>query len=121
MIEQSVRAEVKARAKNRCEYCLLGQDDYCLPFHVEHIIPRQHRGDDSPDNLALACPRCNCYKGTNLTAIDPDTGRITPLFNPRVNLWPDHFHLVDDTIQGRTEVGRATVRLLRMNAENRRD
>jgi hypothetical protein len=72
-------------------------------------------------NLAFACPRCNRYKGPNLTAIDPDTGRITPLFNPRIHVWLGHFQIVSEAIEGRTDTGRATVRLLRVNAENRRD
>lgn len=121
MIDSLIRAAVAERATHCCEYCLLARVDYSWPFHVEHIIPRQHGGDDSLDNLAYACPRCNRYKGPNLTAIDPETGRITPLFNPRNQNWPDHFQLIEDYIQGITEAGRTTVRLLRMNAENRRD
>jgi len=30
---------------------------------VEHIIPRAHGGTDAPENLALACARCNHQKG----------------------------------------------------------
>lgn len=39
-----------------------------LSFHVEHVIAKQHLNDatDDPANLALACNRCNAYKGTNL-------------------------------------------------------
>jgi 5-methylcytosine-specific restriction endonuclease McrA len=117
----SIRAAVVERAAHCCEYCLLPQADHCWPFHVEHIVPRQHVGDDSLENLALACPRCNRFKGPNLTAIDPRTGRITHLFNPRKQIWLDHFQLVGHTIEGLTQLGRATSRLLRMNAENRRD
>ena len=121
MIDSSIRAAVAERAGNRCEYCLLLRADHCWPFHVEHIVPRQHGGDDSIDNLAYACPRCNRYKGPNLTGIDPETGRITPLFNPRIQVWPDHFQTIGEVIQGTTDTGRATARLLRMNAENRRN
>jgi hypothetical protein len=32
-------------------------------FHIEHIMARQHGGDDNLSNLALACPDCNAYKG----------------------------------------------------------
>jgi 5-methylcytosine-specific restriction endonuclease McrA len=38
-----------------------------IPFHVEHIVSRQHGGSDDPNGLALACDRCNAYKGPNLT------------------------------------------------------
>lgn len=33
---------------------------------IEHIIPRHHGGDDSVENLALACARCNHQKGKRL-------------------------------------------------------
>jgi HNH endonuclease len=59
-MDAAVRARVLRRAGNRCEYCLLRQEQ--LPFstfHIEHIIPRKHGGDDEPANLALACDRCN--------------------------------------------------------------
>lgn len=62
---------VRQRAGNRCEYCLLPQEFSGLRFHVEHIVARQHRGTDDADNLALACPECNCHKGTNLSGVDP--------------------------------------------------
>lgn len=106
---------VRQRAGNRCEYCHLPQDFSDLRFHVEHIVPRQHRGADNPDNLALACPECNLHKGTNLTGIDPDTNQVTPLFHPRRDKWEDHFALIDGRIAGRTPTGRTTAWLLTMN------
>jgi hypothetical protein len=75
---------VRQRAGNRCEYCGLPQDASALRFHIEHIIARQHGGNDDTMNLALACPECNYQKGTNLSGIDPDTGKTTLLFHPRV-------------------------------------
>jgi hypothetical protein len=119
-MEITVRDLVRRRAGDRCEYCRLKQEH--LPFttfHVEHIIPRKHGGDDDPSNLALACDRCNVHKGANLTGIDPDTGAIVPLFNPRVYAWGDHFVLSDMTIVGLTAMGRMTVRVLNMNDARR--
>jgi hypothetical protein len=85
-------------------------------FHVEHIVPRQHGGADDPSNLAIACHHCNLHKGPNLTGIDPESGSIVPLFNPRCEVWEDHFSLVGSGIVGRTSTGRATVRVMEMNA-----
>jgi hypothetical protein len=120
-MDASVRAAVIKRSGHRCEYCLLPDADHCWPFHVEHIVAQQHGGDDSLQNLAFSCPRRNRYKGPNLSAIDPETGRITPLFDPRLHVWTDHFEIDRSIIIGKTDIGRATARLLRMNAENRRD
>ena len=88
-------------------------------FHVEHIVARQHHGGDEPGNLALACDRCNLHKGPNLTAIDPQTGNIVLLFNPRSDVWEEHFELRSGQIVGLTERGRATAALLSMNDRTR--
>src|SRR5689334_7546003 len=82
---------VRQRAVYRCEYCRLSQQYSALTFHIEHIRARQHRGSADPRNLALACPECNCHKGTNLTGIDPDTGKVSRLFHPRRDRWENHF------------------------------
>ena len=111
---------VRRRAGNACEYCRLPQDATPLiSFHIEHIVSRQHGGSDEPGMLALACDRCNAYKGPNLTSIDPDSNAIVPLFNPRQDIWGDHFAVRAGRITGLTPKGRATVRLLNMNALRR--
>lgn len=51
------------------------------------LSPRKHDGSDDADNLCLACFDCNMYKSHDLTEFDPDTGEITPLFNPRQQDW----------------------------------
>jgi hypothetical protein len=119
MIDQTTRTLVRQRASYRCEYCRLPQASVEILFHIEHIVARQHGGDDDPNNLALARDRCNLHKGTNLTGIDPDTRQLVALFNPRKEHWFDHFGFIGPRIEGRTAVGRATVRLLQMNALRR--
>jgi 5-methylcytosine-specific restriction endonuclease McrA len=80
MISAQIRARVRERAQNACEYCHLPQADSPLAaLHVEHIIPKIHGGSDDLDNLALACIDCNLHKGTNLTGIDPETNAVTEL------------------------------------------
>jgi hypothetical protein len=115
-----LQALVNSRARDLCEYCRLPQ--HAVPFatfHVDHIIARQHGGPDEADNLALACDRCNAYKGTNLSAIDPITNTIVRLFNPRTDLWSAHFRQLRFEVEGITETGRATAQLLNMNAPHR--
>ncbi len=108
------------RAGDACEYCRMPQHATPLiAFHVEHIVPRQHGGTDDPGGLALACDRCNAYKGPNLTSIDPGTRTLVELFNPRADIWRDHFVVRRGHIVGLTSTGRATVRLLNMNAPRR--
>lgn len=108
------RELVRARARQRCEYCRLPQEFSELRFHVEHIIPHQHGGDE-PDNLALACPACSLFKGPNLTGVHPGTKRVERLFHPRLDRWNEHFACDDVRIVGKTPVGRTTASLLEMN------
>jgi 5-methylcytosine-specific restriction endonuclease McrA len=116
---EGIRALVRERAGNRCEYCGLHQDDSPLAaLHVEHIIPRQHGGTDDVSNLALACMDCNLHKGPNLTGIDPETGKVTALYHPRCQRWEDHFEWNGARLSGRTGTGRATIRVLNMNSED---
>jgi hypothetical protein len=118
-MDAGLRRRVTDRASNHCEYCGLGQEaDPIFRFHVEHIVAKQHGGSDELWNLALACHHCNRHKGPNLAGIDPDTGAMVPLFNPRLQSWDDHFERQGVWIVGKTPVGRATVRVLAMNADD---
>jgi 5-methylcytosine-specific restriction endonuclease McrA len=94
-MDEATRELVRQRAGNRCEYCLHRQEHAETTHHIEHIIARQHLGSDDPSNLCLACIHCNSHKGPNLTGIDPDTGAIVKLLNPRQDRWADHFALRD--------------------------
>lgn len=119
---EAVRHLVRQRAKHRCEYCQLHQDDSPLAaLHIEHIRPIKHGGTDALENLCLACIDCNLHKGTNLTGIDPETDEITPLFHPRKDNWDEHFGWNGTRIAGRTAVGRATIRVLDLNGDDRLD
>jgi hypothetical protein len=111
---------VRNRAENRCEYCRLHQDAApFLRFHIEHIQAKQHIQDDTSDNLALACPDCNRYKGPNLTTLDPNTREVVLLYHPRKDNWNDHFVLDGHYIRGITQIGIATEKLLKFNSEER--
>lgn len=48
-MDARLRQFVRQRANGRCEYCGLAQEQEPLPFHVEHITPRQHEGKDTPE------------------------------------------------------------------------
>ena len=83
------------------------------------MIASQHREDDGLDNLCLSCQSCNLDKGTNLTTIDPESDELVRIFNPRTDIWGDHFGFEDFVVVGLTDMGRATARLLAMNTPQR--
>ncbi len=116
MIDEYIRALVRERAGDRCEYCRLPHTHApWLVFQIDHIIARQHRGSDEFTNLALICPRCNLHKGTNVGGIDPDTNKLTRLFHPREDDWTQHFEFKGTRFAGRSPIGRTTVWVLAMN------
>jgi hypothetical protein len=119
-VKAATRQVVRQRAGNRYEYCRLHQDDDPLwPFHIEHILARQHGGTDNPASLALACHECNLRKGPNLAGVDPMTQKKTWLFNPRQQKWSRHFRWQGTNLIGRTAVGRATIATLGINLPDR--
>lgn len=114
-----LRRQVIQRADNRCEYCLLHQDDVVATHQVDHVIAEKHGGATVLDNLALSCMTCNRRKGSDLASLDPQSGSLTPLFNPRDQTWPEHFELSGFRITGKSSVGRTTVEFLQLNSPQR--
>lgn len=118
-IPNELRRLVTERAQNRCEYCLLPEKASLHKHEPDHIVPRQHGGQTTLDNLALSCMRCNRYKGPNIGSYDPQTGELTPFFNPRTQNWHDHFQLDGAIIQPQTAIARVTVKILCINDKSR--
>jgi len=88
-------------------------------MHIEHIVPIALGGASDEDNLWLACAWCNSFKGAQECGFDSQTGETVSLFNPRIQLWRDHFRWSADGVEiiGLTPIGRATVIALQMNNE----
>jgi hypothetical protein len=118
-VSTSLRRLVAERAAYRCEYCLLPQAVALHQHEPDHIVPLQHDGETHENNLALACLRCNRYKGPNVGSFDPLTGVLVPLFNPRIHVWSSHFTWEGAAIRPFTPEGRVTVRILRLNDTDR--
>jgi hypothetical protein len=110
----ALRQRVYDRANGCCEYCQTCEANTGQTMQVDHIDPK---GGDGLDNLCLACWNCNTSKQIATKATDPDTSVITPLYNPRTQIWSEHFEWIDGGIRlkGLTVIGRATIERLKMN------
>jgi hypothetical protein len=97
----------------------LSQSDAAEPFNADHVVARQHSGPTREENLAFACARCNRHKGPNVAGVEPETGRIVPLFNPRRDDWHTHFRWDGALLHGVTATGRVTIHVLDMNHPDR--
>jgi len=88
-------------------------------LEIEHIVPLSKGGANDEDNLWLACPICNRHKSGKVSEVDPESGEIVSLYNPRTQAWKAHFRWSADgiTIIGVTPIGRATVNALRLSPD----
>jgi 5-methylcytosine-specific restriction endonuclease McrA len=75
---------VRRRANGRCEYCRLPQFASDVPFGIDHIIARKHKGRNAASNLAFACFYCNGYKGPCIAGREPLTSKLTPFYTRKV-------------------------------------
>lgn len=116
-IPKALRARIAAQARYRCGYCLTSEAIVGTPMEIDHIVPRSLGGLTEEENLWLACSLCNEHKGIRTVALDPLTGEMVPLFNPRRQVWQEHFAWTTegDRIIGLTAIGRATVIALNLN------
>jgi 5-methylcytosine-specific restriction endonuclease McrA len=105
-VSKQLRQLVTERSGRCCEYCLFSQDLGLLTFEMEHIVAEKHGGTTVAENLALACPYCNCAKGTDLGSLDPETGKLVPFFNPRTEIWKENFRIIQGIIVPLTAAGR---------------
>jgi hypothetical protein len=108
---QPLRQRIAEQARYRCGYCLTQEAVSGVPLTVEHIVPKAKGGQTVEENLWLSCRLCNEAKGVLTEAVDPKSGAAVPLFNPRIQVWADHFTWSEDSTRviGRTSTGRATV------------
>ena len=114
-IPVALRRQVRDRANGCCEYCLIPEAVSFALHPIDHVIAEKHGGPTTAENLALCCTICNLHKGSDLASVDPLTGEIVLLFNPRRERWTDHFRLAEGRIEPLTPMGRVTVRLLQLN------
>ena len=122
-IPKSLYDIVRQRAQFRCEYCHYPELLSSAPLSIDHIQPQSLGGSDELDNLALACRRCNERRYNFTTGIDPETEAEAPLFNPRQQIWSEHFMWSADALKiiGKSPSGRATCNRLDLNDERREE
>lgn len=116
-ISDSVREEVRRRAKFLCEYCHTDERWQLVAFTIDHVSPVSKGGNDEIENLCLACFHCNRRKSDKQFILKESIE--IEIFNPRKMLWKNHFAWSDDnlTVLSQTEIGEMTIELLDLNRE----
>ena len=113
-ISAELRQTIADRAKLLCEYCLIAEQDTFYGCEVDHIISLKHGGSSESENLAYACALCNRAKGSDVGSIS-SSGEFTRFFNPRTDLWAEHFRLEGASIEPLTQIGEVTGRIFGFN------
>lgn len=105
-----IRKGLEDETHRKCAYCdsLIGA---VAREHIEHIEPRAHRPElvVQWENLTLACPKCNGYKGDYFSETEP-------LLNPYVDDLEEHLSFLGATVTYRpgSAIGQRTVLKLRL-------
>ena len=94
--------------------CLIAEADTFYGCEVDHIISLKHSGSLELDNLAYACTLCNRAKGSDIGSVST-AGEFTRFFNPRTDIWAEHFRLEGALIRPLTAIGEVTPRILLFN------
>ncbi len=118
-VSTALRQLVKTRANGLCEYCLIHEEDTYFGCQVDHIISEKHGGSTEENNLAYACSYCNRSKGSDIGSIVFQTEQFSRFFNPRIDLWTNHFRLEGVEIVTLTPIGEVTARILDFNHVDR--
>lgn len=119
-VRASIRGKVERIAGKLCEYCQSPLEFSPDPFSIEHIIPISKGGAaEDLNNLALACQGCNGYKSTKTEAFDAISQTTAGFYNPRKDIWSEHFVWSEDftEIIGKTAKGRVTILVLKLNCQ----
>jgi len=114
-----LRKLVAERAEFIGEYCHFPDAFSFFPFQIDHIIGITHGGETKLENLAYTCLFCNAHKGTNIATILLPNQEFVGLFNPRTEIWNEHFEIREGLIIGKTIVSNATVKVLQLNKPER--
>ena len=118
-VSRATRRKVGERAGFRCEYCLLPERVMGYSVHIDHIISLKHRGNNIIDNLAYSCWLCNLNKGSDVGSITPDTHQLIRFYNPRIDIWSEHFQLVNFRIEPLSDIGVVTEFIFGFNESER--
>lgn len=107
-ISLGMRFHIMRRDNFTCQYCGAQAPDAAL--HVDHIVPVVRGGGNDPENLIVACVRCNIGKGARDAKSDdarPETERERKLryeIGHRDRIiswfeWASHIRMRDPTVK----------------------
>lgn len=113
-----LRQDMYKKQNKRCAFCRIHVPIACVPMHREHIVFKDKHPQWMflPENLCVACPCCNEFKGTTEVLVDPVTktypkiGDGFKIIHPRYDRYSDHIELIGGILyKGKTKKGIFTI------------
>lgn len=116
--KKHLRQDMYDKQNKLCAFCRIHVPLACVPMHREHIVYKNKHPQWMflPENLCVACPSCNEYKGTTEVLTNPRTKTYPKMSNgfkiihPLYDKYSDHIELLGDILyRGKTDKGIFTI------------
>jgi uncharacterized protein (TIGR02646 family) len=116
--KKNLRNDMYKKQNKLCAFCRIHVPSACVPMHREHIVYKNKHPQWTflPENLCVACPSCNEYKGTTEVLVDPQTstypnvGNGFKIIHPLYDRYSDHIELLGGVLyRGKTDKGVFTI------------
>lgn len=116
--KENLRSDMYEKQNKLCVYCRIYVPLGCVPMHREHIVYKDEHLQWMflPENLCIACPNCNDFKGTTEVLANPETSTYPTTSNgfkiihPFYDRYFDHIELIGGVLyRGKTPKGIFTI------------
>lgn len=116
--KDNLRLDMYKKQNKLCAFCRIHIPPACVPLHREHIVYKDKHPQwiFLPENLCVACPTCNEYKGTTEVLVNPliktypKVGKEFKIIHPLYDKYSDHIELLGGVLyRGKTEKGVFTI------------
>lgn len=116
--KKHLRQDMYNKQNKLCAFCRIHVPLACVPMHREHIVYKDKHPQWMflPENLCVACPSCNEYKGTTEVLANPKvkeypkTSNGFKIIHPLYDRYSDHIELLGDILyRGKTDKGIFTI------------
>lgn len=116
--KKNLREDMYNKQNKLCAYCRIHVPLACVPMHREHIVYKDNHPQWMflPENLCVACPTCNEFKGATEVLSDPQATTYPKesegfrIIHPMYDKYSEHIELVGDVLyKGKTNKGVFTI------------
>lgn len=116
--KKNLREDMYEKQNKLCAYCRIHVPLACVSMHREHIVYKDNhlKWMFLPENLCVACPTCNEFKGTTEVLTDPQATTYPKdstgfkIIHPMYDKYSNHIELVGDVLyRGKTDKGCFTI------------